>query len=111
MLDNIKEWVMGLLLKKYALGLVVKAWDFADGYRTQISMASAIAALVSGHLGYMPMDKANEMALTLGGTAMATFLEKLRKYDGLIVKVSDLVKEARAEKAAQVPPAAQPPTP
>jgi hypothetical protein len=98
MLDKVKEYLMAVLLKRYALGVVVKGWDLADGYRTQISMASAIAVLVAGYLGYMPIDKAHESALLLGGSSIATFLEKLRKHEGLITRVGDMAKEVREER-------------
>lgn len=95
MLDKLKAWAFGVLLNKYALGGLVKAWNFLEGYRTQATVGSAVVVLVMGHLGWIPMDKANEYATALGGTAIATFLEKLKKYETVIAKAEDMVREAR----------------
>ncbi len=96
-MKRIKEWVMGILVKKYALGTLVDLWDKADGYRTQIQVAVAVGVVVLGVLGYIPLDRAYEIAGVVGGSAVATFLEKLRKHQGMVVKVQELVKKERAD--------------
>lgn len=103
MFNRLQGWLFDVLLKRYALGWLVVIWNHADGYRTQVSVLVSCGVLTMGLFGFIEMNKAYEIALMLGGTSIATFLEKLRKYDGMIVKISDLVKDARVPAPPSAP--------
>jgi hypothetical protein len=47
------------------------------------------------------------VAKVLGGLTVATFLEKLKKHEALVVKVQDMVKENVANAAKQEVPRIQ----
>lgn len=91
-MDKLKSWVFSVLLNKYAAGWMVKLWSLAEGWRTQLGLAGAAIALVMGFFGFIPWDNAMDAAALLGGTAIASFLEKLRRHEDLIKKAQDLAK-------------------
>ncbi len=91
-MDKLKNWVFSVLLHKYAAGGLVKVWSLAEGYRTQLGLVGAAIALVMGFFGFIPWDSAMETASLLGGTAIAAFLEKLRRHEDLVKKAQDLAK-------------------
>ena len=101
MYKKVKNWFMGILVHKYALGYLVQAWDFADGYKTQFSSAAAVVVLASGFLGYVDIGWAMDIAGILGGAGFVSFMDKLRKHKGLILKAQTLIDQERAKKAAQ----------
>jgi len=95
-MGKIYELAIRFLLNKYALGYLVEAWAKLSGYRTQISCVLSGTVLAAGLLGFIPMDKAWEIAGYIGGVGAATFLEKLSKHraaiDGLSAKASALAR-------------------
>lgn len=91
-MEKLKGWILGLLLNKYAAGWMVQIWKAAEGYRTQLGIAGAAIALAMGFFGFIPWDKAMDTAALMGGGAVASFLEKLRRHEDLVKKAQEMGK-------------------
>lgn len=97
MLDKVKSFVFGILVKKYALGGLVSVYEKADGYKTQLLGAAAGLVVALGLVGVIESDKAFEIAEGLASLAGLTFVQKLAKYKALIDKAQALAKGQKAQ--------------
>ena len=79
-MNKIKGAILSLLVRRYALGALVKLWAALEGNRTQISWGLAVLALLAGFFRFIPMDDAFAYASLLGGAGVSTFLEKLKRH-------------------------------
>ena len=108
-MEKIKNMVINFLLKKYALGWLVKGYRAASGWRTVAAGVLAAAVFVGQVLGYIPENLADELYKIIGSIATVTFLEKMRKYQKAAESVVGMVKEEAAKQgvpADGVPPVA-----
>lgn len=97
MIDKVKSFVFGILVKKYALGGLVSVYEKADGYKTQLLSVAAGLVLVLGLVGVLETDKAFEIAESLASLAGLTFVQKLAKHKALIDKTQALAKGQKAQ--------------
>jgi len=93
MIEKIKMMAVNLLLKRYALGYLVKAWNKINGYRTQICFGLMIAVYIAEKFGYIDAQLSANMQTALAGGGTFSFLEKMKKYDGIINSGVKMVKE------------------
>jgi hypothetical protein len=96
-MNKIKDWVVGLLVKKYALGWLVKSYRAASGWRTGIAIGLSLIVFAAQAFGYIPESLANEIYKVLGSAGAVTFLEKLRKYQKVAEKAAGAIKEEAAK--------------
>lgn len=95
MLDKLKSFVFGILVKKYTFGWLADLYKKADGYKTQLLSVAAGLVLLLGFVGVMDMNTAFEIAEKLASFAGLTFVEKLAKYKSVIEKAQALAKEPK----------------
>jgi hypothetical protein len=102
-MNKIKSWAINFLLKKYALGYLVKGYRAAAGQRTNIAIA--LGALVWGAqvLGLIPAELADQLYKIIGTIGSITFIEKLKRYQKTAEGLVTVVKEEAAKDAAGVP--------
>ena len=93
MIDKIKMWVMGVLVNKYALGSLVKAYKMTKGYKTQICLVLAIATYLAETFGFITHELAEQIYTVLGGAGSLSFVQKLKGYQDKIEKIAKEVKK------------------
>ena len=95
---KLQLFVLNILIRRYALGFMVDAWKFFTGYRTQIQLGLAVIIVGLGLVGALPLDTALTIAAAVGGSAFATFLEKLKKHKEFIVEIQKTVEDKSKEQ-------------
>jgi hypothetical protein len=107
-MNKIKDWAVNFLLKKYALGYLVKGYRAAAGWRTTLAMVLAAAVWLGQVFGYLTPELADSLYKVIGTIGSITFIEKLKRYQKTAEGLVTVVK-AEAEKAeAPVEPPQQP---
>jgi len=92
MIKKLKDWVMGMLVQKYALGSLVEAYKLAKGYKTQASLILAIATFLGEVFCGLDQELAVQIYAFLGGIGSLSFVQKLKGYQDKIKKIADKVK-------------------
>ena len=100
-MNKIKDWAMNFLLKKYALGYLVKGYRAAAGWRTSIAVVLAAAVWVGQVLGYLTPEMADSLYKVIGTIGSIAFIEKLKRYQKA---AEGLVTVVREEAQKPLPP-------
>lgn len=107
-MDKIKTWAVNFLLKKYALGYLVKGYRAAAGWRTTVAIVLAAAVFAGQVFGYLSPELADELYKVIGTIGSITFIEKLKRYqktaEGLVTIVKTEAEKAPAPVAADEQP-------
>jgi hypothetical protein len=101
-MNKIKDWAVNFLLKKYALGWLVKGYRTAAGWRTTIAIVLAAAVWVGQLLGYLSPEMADQLYKIIGTIGSITFIEKLKRYQKTAEGLVTVVK-TEAEKPVEPP--------
>ena len=91
-MKTIKNFILNVLVNKYAFGSLVKGWKFFQGYRTQGSVFLGSLVMLAGFFGFIELDIAFQMATAIGGTAFASFMDKLNRHKDYITVLSGKMK-------------------
>jgi hypothetical protein len=97
-MGKLKDWVMGILAKRYLLGWLVKGYSLAEGKKTQLAAVLALLVWVGEVFGFIPKELAATLYTVIASIAPVTFLEKLKRYQGTAEKLADAVKEEAAKE-------------
>jgi len=84
MLKKLKDVILGFALKKWALGYLVQAYEWSEGYKTQASIAAMVAITIFYLLGWMDEGKWSEAMAFLSGLGGLSFAEKLKRQKNLL---------------------------
>jgi len=101
-MNKIKDWVVSLLLKKYALGWLVKGYRQVAGWRTAIAAFLAILVFGGQLMGYLPPELADQLYKIISTIGAITFVEKLKRYQKTAEGLVTVVKE-EARKPSEEP--------
>ena len=101
-MSKIKDWVLGVLVKKYALGPVVAGYKKLEGYKTALAIVGMALVFGAQVFGFIPETLANELYKILSAIGGVAFLEKLKRYQSVAEKLAGEVKK-EAEKEAPKP--------
>lgn len=91
-LEKIKNKIILVLLKKYALGYMVDGWEFITGYKTQVFFALTVLTWVAETLGGLPPEVSKHAYELFGSGAAFSFLQKLKRHKKIIQEVGGMVK-------------------
>jgi hypothetical protein len=98
MIDKIKSWALGVLVKKFVLGWAISLYGKLTGYRTALSIAGMCVVYVMSLFG-LDQSVADAAYKFLGGVASFAFLEKLLKYQSIIQPlIADMKSSVEAQK-------------
>ena len=100
-MNKIKSWAVNFLLKKYALGWLVKGYRQAAGWRTGIAAVLAILVFLGQMFGYLTPELAESLYKVIATIGSITFIEKLKRYQKTAEGLVTVVKE-EAHKAPVV---------
>lgn len=92
-MSKIKDWMLGVLAKKYALGWLVTGYRKATGYKTGVAVALCGLVFVAQIFGFIPEQMADELYKILGAVGSVTFIEKLKRYQKVGENLANAVKE------------------
>lgn len=92
-MDKIKNMILSFILKKYALGYLVDAYSKIKGYKTQLFTAICIGVYIGETLGQIPHELAEQLYTLFGGLGGMAFIQKLQRYQPLIDKTVNDVRE------------------
>ena len=92
-MEKLKMMLLSMILKKYALGYLVKGWSGVKGYKTQILAVIGFGVYAVEKLGYIPKEIAEQLYPYLLGGGAITFMQKLQHYEPIVNKTISLVKE------------------
>jgi hypothetical protein len=98
-MSALTNFLMNVLVNKYALGSLVSVWNKATGFKTQVLVPLAILVLAAGFFQMIPLDLAFTVATSIFGAAGSTLMDKLNRHKGLIEELSNRVKEKAASEA------------
>lgn len=104
MIEKLKGWAINFLLKKYALGYLVKGYEKITGYKTQIATGLWVLIWLAERLGYVDPAFGNQIRTGLEVAGGMAFMQKLKRHQGTVDKVVETVKEATAATAAAPKP-------
>lgn len=97
-LDRAVKLAMRFGLLKAPLEFAVKAWDKAQGVRTQASMVLSVAVAAAAFFNLITWEQAEPLLQVLLGVAGATFAEKVKRAIPAAKKVSAKVAEEAAKR-------------
>ena len=100
-MNKIKDWVVSLLLKKYALGWLVKGYRTAAGWRTTAAIVLAAIVWLGQLFGYLSPEMADSLYKIIGTIGSITFIEKLKRYQKTAEGLVTVVK-TEAEKPVEL---------
>jgi len=105
-MGKIKDWVLGVLVKKYALGPVVAGYKKLEGYKTVLAMIGMGLVFGAQVFGFIPAPLADELYKVLGAIGGVAFLEKLKRYQPVAEKLANEVKKEAEKEEAKAEPKA-----
>lgn len=91
-MENMKLLVFRFLLKKYALGYLVKGWEKAKGYKTIIFTVLMALTYAGEQFGYLPKDLADKLYVLFSGGTGFSFMQKLQRYQPYVDEVKNAVR-------------------
>lgn len=94
-MENLKNKIVSFLLKKYALGYLVKAWSSVKGYKTQIFAALSVLTWIGEVTGHIPKETAGQLYTAFGSGAGFSFIQKLQRYTDQASGIIGEVKKAQ----------------
>ena len=97
--DGIKVRIVSLLLKKYALGYLVQAWEWAKGKKTALCIVGMVLIPFLKAQGIIDDQTAETMNAAFGTGAGFSFMQKLQRYKPL---VDGVVTELKKEEGKNV---------
>lgn len=100
-LDKVIALAMRFGLLQKPLQAAAKAWNGAQGVRTQSCMVMAGATAIAAALGYVPWSAATPLIAAFAGAAGPAFADKVNRY----LPEAQKVAEAVAAEAAKTPDA------
>lgn len=96
-MNKIKTWAINFLLKKYALGYLVKGYRAAAGHRTNIAIVLGALVWVGQLFGVITPELADQLYKIIGTIGSITFIEKLKRYQKTAEGLVTAVKEEAAK--------------
>lgn len=93
-MERLKIKIVELLLKKYALGYLVKGWGYLKGYKTQIFAVLSLLAYGLKVTGQISDDLGDQLIAAFGSGASFAFIQKLQRYEP---EIKGLVNEVNSE--------------
>lgn len=99
-LDRLVALAMRFGLLKAPLEAAVKAWDKAQGVRTQASMVLSVLVAVAAFFNLITWEQAEPFLQVLLGVAGAAFAEKVKRALPAVKKVSAKVADEAKKKKA-----------
>ena len=93
-MERFKVMVINMLLKKYAMGFLVKGWDALKGYKTAIFVTIMVVIKLLEMTGQIPADLAQQIYPYLETGAGFSFMQKLARYQPIIDEVVEGVRKA-----------------
>lgn len=97
-LDRLVGLAMRFGLLKAPLEAAVKAWDKAQGVRTQASMVLSVLVATAAFFNLITWEQAEPFLQVLLGVAGATFAEKMKRALPAAKKVSKTVSDEAAKR-------------
>ena len=91
-METMKLAIFRLLLKKYALGYLVKGWEKTKGYKTAIFTVLTILTYAGEQFGYVPKELAAQLYTLFGGGAGFSFMQKLQRYQPYVDEVKKALR-------------------
>ena len=92
-MEKLKMMLLSMILKKYALGYLVKGWSGVKGYKTQILVAIGVGVYAAERFGYVPKEVADQLYPYLFGGGAVTFMQKLQRYEPIVNQTISSVRE------------------
>ncbi len=92
-MTKIKDYLLGVLVKKYALGWLVAGYRKAEGYKTVLAIVAAVVVFLAQVFGYIPAESAEGLYKIIGAFGATTFIEKLKRYQKMAEKLAGAVKD------------------
>ena len=104
-MNKIKDYVVSFLLKKYALGWLVKGYRTAAGWRTTLAMVLGAVVWLGQVFGYLTPEMADSLYKVIATIGSITFIEKLKRYqktaEGLVTIVKTEAQKAEVKTDEQ----------
>lgn len=101
-MNKIKDYVVSFLLKKYALGWLVKGYRQAAGWRTTLAMVLGGLVWLGQVFGYLTPEMADSLYKVIATIGSITFIEKLKRYQKTAEGLVTIVK-TEAAKTPEAP--------
>ena len=92
-MNKIREWVLNFLVKKYALGYLVKGYRAAEGWKTYLAMAACVIVFTANVFGYIPDGLADSLYSVIGTFGVTAFIEKLKRFQKTAESVATTIRE------------------
>lgn len=92
-MGKLKDWIIGLLAKKYLLGWLIKGYRALEGKKTGIAIALAVLVWTGEVFGFIPKETAASLYAILGPAGAVTLMEKLKRFQKNAEKVAEAVKK------------------
>lgn len=84
MFAKIKQFLYGIVLKKYVLGWVTDLYSKMEGYKTQFSAVAMVAVTGAYLQGWLTESQWNTAMALLGGWGSVALAEKLKRNKPLL---------------------------